>query len=74
MMMLVQLAFLIHLLNLKQLGSLPLLADGELLWKVIQNCYCFFVVVEPLVYFAFLFFNETVITKAQGLVVAIAKN
>ena len=31
------------------------------------------VVVEPLVYFAFLFFNETVITKAQGLVVAIAK-
>ena len=33
----------------------------------------FFVVVEPLVYFAFLFFNETVITKTQGLVVAIAK-
>ena len=31
------------------------------------------VVVEPLVYFAFLFFNETVITKTQGLVVAIAK-
>ena len=33
----------------------------------------FQVVVEPLVYFAFLFFNETVITKTQGLVVAIAK-
>ena len=31
------------------------------------------VVVEPLVYFAFLFFNETVITRAQGPVVAIAK-
>jgi hypothetical protein len=31
------------------------------------------VVVEPLVYFAFLFFNETVITKTQGLVAAIAK-
>ena len=31
------------------------------------------VVVEPLVYFAFLFFNETVITKTQGLVVAIEK-
>ena len=31
------------------------------------------VVVEPLVYFAFMFFNETVITKTQGLVVAIAK-
>ena len=31
------------------------------------------VVVEPLVYFAFLFVNETVITKTQGLVVAIAK-
>ena len=30
-------------------------------------------VVEPLVYFAFLFVNETVITKTQGLVVAIAK-
>ena len=29
------------------------------------------VVVQPLVYFAFLFFNETVITKTQGLVVAI---
>ena len=29
--------------------------------------------VEPLVYFAFLFFNETVIAKAQGLVVAIGK-
>ena len=29
--------------------------------------------VEPLVYFAFLFVNETVITKTQGLVVAIAK-
>ena len=28
--------------------------------------------VKPLVYFAFLFFNETVITKTQGLVVAIA--
>ena len=34
---------------------------------------CFKVVVEPLVYFAFLFFNETIITKTQGLVVAIAK-
>ena len=32
----------------------------------------FVFVVEPLVYLAFLFFNETVITKAQGLV-AIAK-
>ena len=31
------------------------------------------VVVEPLVYFAFLFFNETVISKTQGLFVAIAK-
>ena len=31
------------------------------------------VVVESLVYFTFLFFNETVITKTQGLVVAIAK-
>ena len=30
-------------------------------------------VVEPFVYFAFLFFNETIITKTQGLVVAIAK-
>ena len=30
-------------------------------------------VVESLVYFAFLFFDETVITKTQGLVVAIAK-
>ena len=29
--------------------------------------------VEPLVYFAFLFSNETVITKTQGLVVAIAE-
>ena len=38
-----------------------------------QFCSHFFVVVEPLVYFAFLFFNETVITKTQGLVVAIAK-
>ena len=28
-------------------------------------------VVEPLVYFAFLFFNETAITKTQGLVVVI---
>ena len=36
-----------------------------ILWSV--------VVVEPLVYFAFLFFNETVITKTQGLVAAIAK-
>ena len=33
----------------------------------------FVVVVEPLVYFAFWFFNETVITKTQGLVVVIAK-
>ena len=31
------------------------------------------VVVEPLIYFAFLFFNETVITRSQGPVVAIAK-
>ena len=31
------------------------------------------VVVEPLVYFAFLFLMKTVITKTQGLVVAIAK-
>ena len=31
------------------------------------------VVVELLVYFAFLFFNETIITKTQGLVVVIAK-
>jgi len=31
------------------------------------------VVVEPLLYFAFLFFNETVITKTQGLVIVIAK-
>ena len=31
------------------------------------------VVVEGLVYFAFLSFNETVITKTQGLVVAIVK-
>ena len=30
-------------------------------------------VVEPLVYFAFLFLMKTVITKTQGLVVAIAK-
>ena len=29
------------------------------------------VVVQPLVYFALLFFNETVITKTQGLVVTI---
>ena len=29
--------------------------------------------VDPLVYFAFLFFNETVITRAQGPVVVIAK-
>jgi len=29
--------------------------------------------VEPLVYFAFLFLMKTVITKTQGLVVAIAK-
>ena len=31
------------------------------------------VVVEPLVYFTFLFFNETVITKTQGLFVVIVK-
>ena len=31
------------------------------------------VVVEPLLYFAFLFVNKTVITKTQGLVVEIAK-
>ena len=31
------------------------------------------VVVEPFIYFAFLFFHETVITRAQGPVVVIAK-
>ena len=32
------------------------------------------VVVEPLVYFAFLFFNETVIIKTQGLVIRLARS
>ena len=45
--------------------------------KVYSEKDCTFMIifffVEPLVYFAFLFFNETVITKTQGLVVAIAK-
>ena len=39
----------------------------------VDNWVMVVVVVEPLVYFTFLFFNETVITKTQGLVVAIAK-
>ena len=36
-------------------------------------CHFVCVVFVPLVYFTFLFFNETVITKTQGLVVALAK-
>ena len=40
-MMLGLLASLIHLLHLKKLGSLPLLADGEPLWRVNQNYFCF---------------------------------
>ena len=40
---------------------------------VVVFCHFVCVVVEPLVYFTFLLFNEIVITKTQGLVVAIAK-
>ena len=39
----------------------------------VDNWVMVVVVVEPLVYFTFLFFNETVITKTQGLFVVIVK-
>ena len=51
----------VYLVPLNGKEEVPIQAEGVL------------VVVEPLVYFAFLFVNETVITKTQGLVVAIAK-
>jgi hypothetical protein len=38
--------------------------------ELVEKREYFFVAVEPLAYFAFLFFYETVITKTQGLVVA----
>ena len=61
---------ILHFLSLKSAAYKRerLQIESGLWWRA----YGIFVV-EPLVYSALLFFNETVITKTQGLAVAIAK-